>query len=223
MGYFVEKLAFKQHCFILISILSLMLTNKVIILLLLASLAWSGQVPPYIYSVSNSPSSVERPAVSSLRGGKFIYIRAIGHNPDPSQNLIFVGTIPCKIPSDGVTDTYISCVTGDSGSTTDITGLPVTLIAYKTNYTTSNPNIVNYVSYATPQLTAVYPTAGYGGQNVNLYGIHKIKDIGDGLRILGDITKLSIGSDLCSRFDVTQSPIQQWWYDEILCVKSNQQ
>jgi len=200
-----------------------MLTNKVIILLLLAYLACSSQAPPFIYSVSNVASSVVYPVTSSLRGGKFIYIKAVGHNPDPSQNLIYVGTIPCIIPSDGVTDTFISCVTGDSGSNSDISNLPVTLIAYGTSYTTSYPNLVSYYSYITPQLTAVYPTAGYGGENVNLYGLHRISNIGDGLRVLGDITKLSLGGDLCSRFDVFQKAITSNWYDYILCVKSNQQ
>ena len=145
-----------------------MLTPKVIILLLLASLACSSQVPPFIYSVSSSPSAVSAPVSSSLRGGKLIYIKAIGHNPNPSQNIILVGTIPCIVPADGVTDTYISCVTGDSGSTVDIYSLPVTLIAYSTSFTTKWPYVVHYVSYATPQLFNIYPTAAYGGQNVNL-------------------------------------------------------
>jgi hypothetical protein len=43
------------------------------------------------------------------------------------------------------------------------------------------------------------------------------------LRVLGNITKLSIGSDLCSRFDVTQNAINKNWYDYLLCVKSNLQ
>lgn len=43
------------------------------------------------------------------------------------------------------------------------------------------------------------------------------------MRILGNITKLSIGSDLCSRFDVTQNAINRNWYDYLLCVKSSLQ
>lgn len=201
----------------------MMSTYKVIILLLLATLACPAPTPLFIYSVSNSPSAVQYPVLSSLRGGKFIYIKAVGHNPDPSQNLIFVGTIPCTIPSDGVTDTFISCLTGDSGSSSDINGLPVTLIAYGTSYTTSDPNLVSYVWSSTPQLYSVSPTAGYGGQNINFYGNHKITNIGDGLRVLGDITKLSTGNDLCSRFDVSQSPLLAGYPGNILCVKSSQQ
>ena len=101
--------------------------------------------------------------------------------------------------------------------------MPVTLIAYGSSFSTSSPDGIYYKNDQTPQLASVFPSAGYGGQNVNLYGIHKISNIGDGLRILGDITKLSIGSDLCSRFDVTQNAINKNWYDYLLCTKSNLQ
>jgi hypothetical protein len=84
----------------------------------------------------------------------------------------------------------------------------VTLVVRNTLSTTSSGN--NYVRYtraATPQLNAIFPTAAFGGQNVNLYGVHGITNIGDGLRAMGDITKLLLGNDLCSRFDVVQSAI----------------
>jgi hypothetical protein len=96
--------------------------------------------------------------------------------------------------------------------------MPVTLIAYGSSFSTSYPDGIYYKNDQTPQLASLFPSAGYGGQNVNLYGIHKISNIGDGLRILGDITKLSIGSDLCSRFDVTQNAINQNWYGYLLCT-----
>jgi hypothetical protein len=40
---------------------------------------------------------------------------------------------------------------------------------------------------------------------------------------MGDITKLSIGDDLCSRFDVSQSSMSVWSANNLLCVKSSQQ
>ena len=152
-----------------------------------------------------------------------IYIKAMGHSPTPSDNLVYVGTFPCSIPSDGVTDTFISCVTGDSGSTTDINNLPVTLISLGTSFTTTSPNTVSYQNAYTPQLGGVYPTAGYGGSNVNLYGVHGISNIGDGLRSMGDITKLKLGGDLCSRFDVVQAGITGTSNEYLLCVESTQQ
>ena len=137
-----------------------------------------------------------------------IYIKAMGHSPDPTENEIYVGTIPCIIPSDGVTDTYISCVTGDSGSSTEINYMYITLVVQKSrSITSSGNNYVKYTRAATPQLNAIFPTAAFGGQNVNLHGVHGISDIGDGLRSMGDITKLLLGNDLCSRFDVVQSAI----------------
>jgi len=120
-----------------------------------------------------------------------------------------VGIIPCTIPSDGVTDTFISCVTGDSGSTTDINYMYVTLVSYGAySITSAGTNYVRYLRSVTPQLNAVFPTAAFGGQNVNLYGVHGISNIGDGLRSMGDITKLLLGNDLCSRFDVVQAAIR---------------
>ena len=152
-----------------------------------------------------------------------IYIKAMGHSPDPTQNLVYVGSIQCIVPADGVTDTFISCVTGDSGSSTDVTNLPVTLISSGTLVSSTGNSYVNYLRSATPQLDTVYPSAGFGGQNVNLYGVHRISNIGDGLRNMGDIKKLSLGGDLCSRFDVNQGAISATSNNFLLCVASNQQ
>ena len=73
-----------------------------------------------------------------------IYIKASGHSPDPADNKVYVGIYPCTVPSDGVTDTFISCTLGDTGSDTTIGNLPVTLISYGTSVTTSYPNTVYY-------------------------------------------------------------------------------
>ena len=200
-----------------------MLIHRVFIFLLIASLVCSFQLPLKIISVSGDPSVVSNPVLSSFRGGRFIYIKAVGHSPVPSENRIYVGTLPCVIPSDGVTDTFISCVTSDSGLTSNSGFLPVTLFAYGSSFTTSYPHGVQYNIDKTPELNSVYPTAGFGGQNVNLFGFHKISNIGDGLRAMGDITKLSIGDDLCSRFDVSQSSMSVWSANNLLCVKSSQQ
>ena len=81
---------------------------KITLVLLLLVLAQAEQTPLSILSVSSDPASVVNPVYSSLRGGKMIYIKAQGHSPDPADNLVYVGTIQCNIPSDGVTDTFIS-------------------------------------------------------------------------------------------------------------------
>jgi hypothetical protein len=84
----------------------------------------------------------------------------------------------------------------------------VTLVSYGAySITSTGTNYVRYMRSVTPQLNAIYPTAAFGGQNVNLYGVHRISNIGDGLRSMGDIIKLLLGNDLCSRFDVVQNAI----------------
>jgi len=80
-----------------------------------------------------------------------IYIKAIGHSTNALDNRVLVGLIPCTIPADGVTDTYISCETGDSGSSSDIKNLPITLISSGVPYTTFSYR-VNYLYSVTPQI-----------------------------------------------------------------------
>jgi len=88
-----------------------------LLVILLASVSLLAQTNgPQILYISSSPSSVVNPAYSSLRGGALIYIKAIGHDPIAGNNLIYVGNFPCIIPSDGVTNTFITCQTTDSGS-----------------------------------------------------------------------------------------------------------
>ena len=123
---------------------------KIPLLLLLIVFAQSEQVALSIISVSNEASSVVQPVYSGLRGGKMVYIKAQGHSPDPSDNLIFVGTFPCTVPADGVTDTFITCVTTDTGSSSNINNMPVTLISYGTSVTTSYPNTVYFQTGHTP-------------------------------------------------------------------------
>ena len=61
-----------------------MLAHRVLIFLLIASLACSYQLPLKIISVSGDPAVVSRPVYSSYRGGRSIYIKAVGHSPNPS-------------------------------------------------------------------------------------------------------------------------------------------
>ncbi len=42
---------------------------------------------------------------------------------------------------------------------------------------------------------------------MNFYGLHRISDLGDGLRFLGDVIGMYIGDSQCSRFDILQGPI----------------
>lgn len=127
---------------------------KLVFILLLALLCTlqAQEAGPLIIYVSGNPTTQASPAKSSLRGGKLIYLNVIGHDPMATGNLVFVGTYPCIIPSDGVTDTFITCETTDSGSDTNIYSLPVTLISHNIAFTTTYPNVVDYTSAYTPSL-----------------------------------------------------------------------
>lgn len=87
---------------------------------------------------------------------------------------IFVGDFPCKIPADGVTDTYISCLTTDSNAISDINDLPVTLISNGISVSSVAPNTVSYLNAKTSQLTFLIPTSNFGGQLQNYFGVHKL-------------------------------------------------
>lgn len=154
-----------------------------------------------------------------------IYIKAFGHSPDPNDNHIQVGDTTCIIPSDGVTDTFISCETGDLGSDVDKINNPVSLFSYnrKASATTSTPFVISYRKDSTPQLRDVFPSAGFAGNSVNFYGVHKITDLGDGLRNMGQITRIRIGEDMCSRFDVEQENINKDSLAYIRCIQSSTQ
>lgn len=210
----------KFKCIFLFS----MVKAKIALLLLLLALVHSQNQPLSIIYVSSQPGSNTSPVYSSLRGGRMIYIKAIGHSPVASNNQVFVGFYPCIIPSDGVTDTFISCETSDTGLVSDTNAQPVTLISYGNSFTTSYPNVVYYQNYYTPFLNEIYPSSGFAGLNVNFQGLHTISNIGDGLRDMGDITKIKLGNDLCSRFGVEQAPIQPYWSNQyVRCVESSQQ
>lgn len=152
-----------------------------------------------------------------------IYIKAIGYSPMASENSIYIGNFPCIIPSDGVSDTFIACTTTDTGSTTNINNQPVTLIAYGQFSTSSYPDSVYFYTSSTPYLTEMFPASGFADSMISYYGIHRISDIGDGLRTMGDVTKLLLGNDLCSRFDVPLTTINPSWYDYIGCRESHLQ
>lgn len=115
-------------------------------------------------------------------------------------------------------------MTRDTGSNTDIDNRPVSLITNGQAFTTSYPNTVYFKTWKTPYLTEMFPASGFAYSSINYYGIHRIADLGDGARVMGDVTKLLIGGDLGSRFDVLQAPISNPdWYDYIRCIQPHLQ
>lgn len=164
-----------------------------------------------IYSVSSKPDVVENPPISSWRGGTMIYLKVLGHSLMASGNQIYVGTLPCIIPSDGVSDTYIACETTDSGVDQDIDNLPVTIISDGASYSTWYPNSVYYRDYRTPYITEIFPSSGLAYSKINLWGYHRITNFGDGQRDMGDVIKIMLGNDLCNRFDIDPPIVDYTW------------
>jgi hypothetical protein len=93
-----------------------MRATKILSLLLLCLLLVAQSSSLQIFYVSSKAGSISSPAFSSLRGGAMIYLKVTGHNPVATGNSIYVGTFPCIIPSDGVSDNFVACQTTDTGS-----------------------------------------------------------------------------------------------------------
>lgn len=117
---------------------------------------------------------------------------------------MFVGAFPCLIgEGGGVSDSYITCETTDSGAENDITGLYVTVVSKGKTYTTTSQDYVNYLFSVAPQVNDIFPTAGFSGSTVYFYGSNSISKIGDG-KDTGDVKKLLIGNKQCNMIDIIQ-------------------
>jgi hypothetical protein len=81
-----------------------------------------------LYSVSSSPTQVI-PPTGSVSGGTILYIKGLGFSLTPSSNTVYVGTYPCIIEADGLTETSLSCTTTSTGGTTNQNYLPITVIS----------------------------------------------------------------------------------------------
>lgn len=125
-----------------------MTTKSLLLVLLLAAFLASVQAdsktPMAIQYISQSPTTISRPVVSSLRGGTKIYIKVSGHDGDEGETQVFVGPFPCNIQSGGVSDSFITCETTDSGSSNDIYNLYVTIISNKKTIESQGSDYVSY-------------------------------------------------------------------------------
>ena len=81
----------------------------------------------------------------------------------------------------------------------------------------------SYVSAKTPTIYSLYPASSIAGDLIKFYGIHRITDLGDGLRDMGDVISMNIGTTLCGRFDLIEGPISSNSLDTISCYQAHQQ
>jgi predicted permease len=176
-----------------------------------------------LFSVSNSLSSVVQPT-GSVSGGTTIYIRGLGFNSNAGSNQVSVGPYPCNIPADGATETTIACITSSTGQQNNIYTLPIIVISNgQQQQLTQEQGSFSYLSANTPIITALYPASAVPGTYVNFYGIHRIYNLGDGVRNMGDVISMLISNSICGRFDITQANITANSLATISCNMAGQQ
>lgn len=170
-----------------------------------------------LYTVSSSATQIISPS-GSIRGGTTIYIKGLGFSANAANNQVFVGTYPCNIPAAGATETNLACVTSDTYQNNDIYNLPIIVISNgQQQMLTNEQGCFSYLNSMTPTVLALYPASAIAGTYVNFYGFHRITNLGDGARNLGDVVGMYIGGTQCGRFDITQGPIAANSPDTISC------
>lgn len=153
-----------------------------------------------------------------MRGGTVIYITGVGFSTNAAINQVTIGSYPCVIPAAGATETTISCVTSDSQQNRDIVNLPINVVSNgQQKSLTNEQGCFSYLTSYTPLIQALFPASAVAGSYVNFYGIHRITNLGDGNRNMGDVISMNIGNALCGRFDIVQGPISASNSDTISC------
>jgi hypothetical protein len=130
-----------------------------------------------------------------------------------------VGPYNCKIPADGATSVAISCETTDTLSLVDIKSLPITIISEGSVYSVPSTTF-SYLDSDTPSVSNIFPAAAVGGTQLNVYGVHRVLNVGDGLRDMGDFLGLYIGGNTCSMFDIIQDALTYNSAGRAQCVQS---
>lgn len=173
-----------------------------------------------LFSVSSSSSSIVSPS-GSVRGGTIIYIRGLGFSASAADNTVFVGTYPCKIPADGATETTLACVTSDTNQDGDIYNLPIIVTSNgQTQSLTNEQGCFSYLNSKTPLLQGLFPASAVAGSLIRFLGIHRISNLGDGQRDMGEVVSMLIGDTQCGRFDILEGPINPNWGAFITCKQA---
>jgi len=173
-----------------------------------------------LFSVSSSSTAVINPS-GSVRGGTIIYIKGLGFSASANNNQIFVGPYPCIIPADGATETTLACETSDTNQGNDIYNLPINVISNGQQQSLSNEQgCFSYLNSVTPLISDLYPASAIAGSYINFYGVHRITNLGNGQRDMGDVVSMLIGDTQSGRFDIVQGPIQPNGYDTISCTQA---
>lgn len=75
----------------------------------------------------------------------------------------------------------------------------------------------SYSNSDTPLITDVFPSTTISGTQLNYYATHRILNVGDGVRDMGDFIGLFVGGNLCSMFDITQGTVSYNSNNRVIC------
>lgn len=176
--------------------------TSVLLALLLLIIATNSEALQ-LFSVSSTPTAILPPS-GSVAGGTTIYIRGLGFSTNAADNQVYVGSYPCVIPADGATETTLACITSDTMQTSNLHYLPITVTSNgQQQMLTNEQGSFSYLYSNTPVLYSLYPASAVPGGYLRFYGLHRITNLGDGLRNMGDVISMMIDTTLCGRFDIT--------------------
>jgi len=115
----------------------------------------------------------------------------------------------------------ISCTTTPMVDPTKMSDLAITM--YTTDLLTVTCKIhaclFDYSNSLTPIITEVFPSTAVGNQMIQVFGYHRITDIGDGRSAsIGDLKYILINGQTCSTLDILQDYLSLWSIDSINCT-----
>lgn len=142
----------------------------------------------------------------SLAGGTIVYIFGTNFSPDPSLISIFFGTYPCNLQAGSSSVSMLACITTPATSSS-LQNLPLTIIIQGQTplKCTSNNCVFSYSNSLTPIVQELIPKTVKNGDLLNIFGLHRITDPGDGRSSsVGQIKSLLINGYTCSILDVIQ-------------------
>jgi len=109
--------------------------------------------PPSITSVSTSLTTDFSVQQGSIAGGTVLYIKGVGFDQSPDNNVIYIGTLKCPVSSKGGNQQVLTCTTPKANTSQSLVNVPVTVYVSGVKATCpSNRCLFTYISSATPQL-----------------------------------------------------------------------
>jgi hypothetical protein len=159
-------------------------------------------------------------AEGSIFGATKVYIKGSNFNTDPNKIDVRFGPYQCKIYHDGLSASTITCETAPATDPTKLSYLSVkvTCLGVTPVECGSSNCLFSYTKLKTPIIHELFPKSAAGGQQLHVFGIHRISNLGDGRSNgLGEVNYLLINSVSCSLLDIIQDDIDPSIRADIQC------